>query len=212
LEDNGEDDETMNTTGRIVGAKASLIAIVCIFLLFSLAAKWENSLDVSANKDTVVRFFYLPPNDYLHPALFLRVAADGYSRINTEVFIDHEGRTTYISLEEMRALVAKLALSKLSWEKTGRAQSPREVGFGETTSDFEITVYSPSETYQAEFQPRVVKGHYDSKKICSTLAPLDSTIKQPRALWEFQLYRRDYRCSVPGFDRSAYPDHDIGGK
>ena len=48
----------------------------------------------------------------------------------------------------------------------------------------------------------------DPKQICERLAPLDAALKQPRALWEFQLFRVDYGCHVPGFNRNAFPEHD----
>jgi len=46
------------------------------------------------------------------------------------------------------------------------------------------------------------------KQLCERLAPLDAALKQPRALWEFQLFRVDYGCHVQGFDRNAFPEHD----
>ena len=43
--------------------------------------------------------------------------------------------------------------------------------------------------------------------VCATLAPLDVALRN-RARWEFQLFRVEYNCGVPGFDRHKYPEHD----
>jgi hypothetical protein len=62
----------------------------------------------------------------------------------------------------------------------------------------EIRVVSPKGTAVATVSP---------KRICPTLEPLDAALATSRALWEFQLFRVEDGCKVPGFNNQAYPDH-----
>jgi len=43
--------------------------------------------------------------------------------------------------------------------------------------------------------------------ICKTLGSLASTIKAPRAHWEFERFRMYNGCRVSGFDETKYSDH-----
>lgn len=155
-------------------------------------------LNMSMDKNTTARFFYLPPESYLHPPLIVRVAGENDPRLRTAP-ITFLGRTAYISLAEMRSLMTALAGWNLSWQKSKKLETPKKIETREMTDKMEVKVFSSRGT------DRVL---VDPKQLCERLAPLDAELKQPRALWEFQLFRVDYGCHVQGFDRNAFPEHD----
>jgi hypothetical protein len=103
----------------------------------------------------------------------------------------------------MQNLVNILVRLGLPWRETKTVEQPGIEGFRETTGKLDIRIFSPGGTSVSLSDPG---------RICETLAPLDAAFKQPRALWEFQLFRVDYHCAVPGFDRNAYPAHDEGNQ
>jgi hypothetical protein len=161
----------------------------------------HKSFSLPVNNQTAIRFFYLPANDYLHPALIFRVATPQSGELNTAPIVNHGGRTPYISIDEMRQLVQMLDHSDLLWSETKTVEVPGMVGFKETTGMLQIKIFSLGGT---------ASSNQDPSRLCQTLAPLDAAFKQPRALWEFQLFRVDYGCSVLGFDRKAFPEHAAG--
>ena len=177
------------------------VALMSSKLNFGQSEVQHGSFNLPVNKETVVRFFYLPANDYLHPALFFRVVGTNSSRLNTAPITNHGGRTPYISIEEMQALIKLLDSAGLSWRTGSAVEVPKAVDFKETTGQLEIKIFSSGGTALSLSDP---------KGICETLAPLDAAFKQPRALLEFQLFRVDYNCKVPGFNRNAFPEHDAG--
>lgn len=149
------------------------------------------------DENTAVRFFYFPGGDYYHFPLIFRPVAQGDPRLNTAP-MGEEGRTAYISRKEMRDLIRRLAHSGLSWQESEKVEplgSFKPLALLMTT---EIRVVCSKGMARAEFDP---------KRVCQTLEPLDSALKTPRALWEFQLFRQGYGCKVTGFNWDAYPDH-----
>ncbi len=155
-----------------------------------------NVLDASVSLNTAVRFFFTPGN-YFHTPLIFRVVTSQDQRLNTAPMLP-EGRTVYISAPEMQRLLKGLQKLGLSWR-----ESKVKIEFGdatEITPDYRlaITVISSAGTAEAGFDPN---------KICQNLAPLDSALSTPRALWEFQEFRTEYKCAVPGFNGQKYPDH-----
>jgi len=176
-----------------------LLACMAATLAFSQAAP-KNSLDVPVNENTIVRFFYLPPYSYFHVPLSFRVEGENSSLLGTSPLANPQDRTPYISLSEMRNLIAGLAHLDLSWrQESKKLETPKKIETHEMTDKMEITVFSTGGTYRAFVDP---------KQLCERLAPLDAALKQPRALWEFLLFRVDYGCHVQGFDRNAFPEHD----
>lgn len=178
---------------------AWLISLACTVVLpVFCQANVKQPLNVHADKNTIIRIFYLPPESYLHPPLIFRVAGANDLRLGTAP-INIVGRTPYISLPEMRNLVAALADWHLSWQKSKRLETPKKIETREMTDKMEVKLFSSRGTDRVLIDP---------KELCERLAPLDAALKQPRALWEFQLFRVDYGCHVPGFHRDAFPEHD----
>jgi hypothetical protein len=132
-------------------------------------------LNFRVNKNTIVRFFFLPANDYFHPSLIFRVVTEKDPRLNTAPIANLGGRTPYVTLTEM--LIQKLAQADLSWYESDRVEVPKRIRPREITDKVQVRIFFANGTDWTLFDP---------KKICKTLAPVDSALKQPRALWEFQ--------------------------
>jgi hypothetical protein len=147
--------------------------------------------------NTAVRFFYQPSGNYFHFPLVFRAVEQQDSRRNTAPMAA-EGRTAYVSLSEMQQLMQDFATSDLSWQESEKVEALGSFRELEISDSLVITVTSSKGTAEASLNP---------KEICKTLKPLDSALKTPRALWEFQGFRLNYGCKVPGFVFDAYQDH-----
>jgi hypothetical protein len=154
-------------------------------------------LDFPVDQNTAVRFFYNPPGDYFHVPLVFRVVGQGDARLNTAPLGD-EGRTAYISRVEMQKLIQGLPHSDLSWQESENVEILGSYKRLLTVKgSMEILVVCSKGTARTKVPPN---------SICKTLKPLDAALKTPRALWEFQGFRLNYGCKVPGFNYDAYPD------
>jgi hypothetical protein len=149
------------------------------------------------NETTAVRFFYQPSGNYFHFPLVFRAIDQKDARLNTAPMAA-EGRTAYISLSDMQRLMQDLADSELMWQESDKVEALESFRKLEISDNMVITVASSKGTAAASLSPT---------KICKTLKPLDSAIKSPRALWEFQGFRLNYGCKVPEFVSDAYQDH-----
>lgn len=163
-------------------------------------------------ENTAVRFFYDPPDGgYFHVPLVFRAVKDGDARLNSAPILE-EGRTAFIPITEIGELLKGLANTELQWQESEAVQALgpyKRIGLlhegnkmvfrGEDGySVMAITIAHSKGTAKAILKP---------KRICETLKPLDSALKTPRALWEFQGFRINYGCKVPGFKPEDYPDH-----
>jgi len=157
-------------------------------------------LNSPVDEKTAVRFFYDPAGNYFHYPLVFRAVEEGNPLLNTAPMRE-DGRTVYISQSEMVELVQLLARSGFGWREseTVEAFSPSKklllAGIGLETMD--VRLIASKGTAKAEVSP---------KDICTTLKPLDSALRAPRALWEFQGFRINYGCKVPEFKYGAYDD------
>jgi hypothetical protein len=172
------------------------VILEVLLLSFAYGANDVDVLGTPVNDKTAVRFFFQPGN-YFHAPLILRVVAASDPRLNTAPMLV-EGRTAYITVPEMRHFLDGLENAELSWH-----ESKQKMVFGDATKIFGpdalvIVVVTPKGTADAQVDP---------SKICKELAPLDKAFSTPRALWEFQIFRAEYNCKVPGLNGQAYPDH-----
>jgi len=161
------------------------------------AASRGHALTLVAGKDSVVRFFYQPPDgEYFHFALLFRVIKKHDPRWNTTSYSD-VGLAAYISISDMQRLTAKMKRLPLQWDQSETVETLEtyrtihSYGYG-----MGIKMLAASGTAKALIVP---------DKICETLASLDDALRTPRALWEFQSFRLQYHCQVPGFNLDAYP-------
>jgi hypothetical protein len=175
-----------------------------LFLLWTSlgAAQAQNESGLSGltvDRTVAVRFFFqLPNSDFSRPALIFRVASENDPNWNSAP-IDRQGRSAYISLDEMKELLRLLQGTGIQW----RVSKEREeitpfMKLLQPTEDMMVTVFAANGTASASIP---------SKNLCATLAKLDPAIKTPRASWEYAFFRRMYRCKVPKIDDDAYPDH-----
>lgn len=155
-------------------------------------------LGCPVDQATAVRFFYNPEGtNYLHGPLVLRVVPAGDPRLNTAP-MTNQGRTAYVSPADMKGMLRALAHSGASWTVSSRVEPLGDIGsLIREPFPLHILAVCSRGTARAKVYP---------PKICSTLAPLDSALKTPRALWEFQLLRTGYKCNVPGFNWDLYPE------
>jgi len=180
------------------------VRIACMFcmfltLLLGFSLAYAQSLAVPVNKYTVASFSFSPPQNYTHPAMLFRVVDQDDTRLNTAPMLD-QGRTVFISLEEMKRLIERLTVMQLAWHRSAQTELP-SIGHSEVSNEMRIRVYDSTGSFLALLSPR---------DLCASLASLNDAIKQPRALWEFRLFQREYGCKIPGFNRDAYPNHDAG--
>ena len=148
---------------------------------------------------TAVRFFYNPPaGAYFHFPLVLCTVTAGDARLSASR-MQPEGRVSYVTQADMARLLRGLAAAGLSWRVSIAVQPLGSFKkLGTLPPEMQILVVSSKGTAWAFVDP---------KQICTTLAPLDSAIKTPRALWQFQRLRVDDRCAVQGFNWDAYPEY-----
>jgi len=96
----------------------------------------------------------------------------------------------------MQGLIDGLKALDLSWvDSRGRegfinGLKRRDSGF------LDITVVSSKATS---------KTHIRIARMCDQLARLDPSMPSPRILWQFQLFRVDNGCDVPGYNNSIIP-------
>jgi len=177
---------------------------VCLLLLatltstqwaYSQAASQGHALTLSADKDSVVRFYCQPPDgEYFHVALLFRVVEKNDPRWNTAPVSD-VGRTAYVSFSEMRQLITALSVAHLSWHESTKVEGLETYKTVYSYRCMAVKVLSANGMAKATIEP---------DKICETLTHLDPAVQTPRALWEFQFFRTQYRCRVPKFNPNAY--------
>jgi len=176
-----------------------------VLLVLLASAAWTSSrvskerhpLTLVADKDSVVRFFFVPAfiGYFPYPVLF-RVVEENDPRWNTAPLFD-EGRTAYISLSEMRGLFAALSAEPLSWEESAKIEELETYKTIRNDGRMDIKILTSGGTAKSGISP---------KQKCETLAKFDAALRTPRALWEFRFFRRQFGCRVPNFDPKAYPN------
>ena len=177
--------------------RLSIVAAFCMCIcLFGQQASKHESPRSLVDTPTAIRLFFNSLN-YFHPAIVFRPVEQGDSRLDTAPLLN-EGRTVYISRPEMQRLADGLLNLGLDWK-----QSKQRIALGDTTKippvyAMVITILSSQGTATAGFDPA---------SICKNLEPLDRALTTPRALWEFQLFRVEYDCKIPGFNGQKYPNH-----
>jgi hypothetical protein len=185
----------MNCAGRI--GFLLLVTVTTAPGTSSQVPNQNHALTLVADKDSVVRFFFVPVyNNYFHVALLFRVVEENDPRRNTAPLLD-VGRTAYISFSEMRGLFAALSVEPLSWEESAKIEELETSKTIRNDGRMDIKILSSGGTAKSGIPP---------KRMCEALAKFDTALRTPRARWEFQFFRRQFDCRVPNFDPSAYHD------
>jgi hypothetical protein len=123
------------------------LACMAVVVAFCQATRWH-SLNAPVNRDTLVRFFYLPPNSYFHVPLSFRMVGRNDPRLGTAPFAKPYDRTPYVSLPEMQNLISALAQLNLSWQESEKVETPRKIPTSEMTDKLQITVFSSGGTVE----------------------------------------------------------------
>jgi hypothetical protein len=86
------------------------------------ASNERHPLTLIADKNSVVRFFFIPAYIAYFPGpLVIRVVEENDPRWNTAP-VNDVGRSAYITLSEMRRLFAALSAELLSWEESPKIE------------------------------------------------------------------------------------------
>lgn len=156
------------------------------------------TLDAPVTAKTAVSFFWFGDMDsHFRSPINFYVVPDGDPKLHKVVVeaTDHQWNA-YISASEMQCLIDGLKAFGLRWvDSKGREMF--KSGLARTDDGFlDITVVSSTATS---------KSYIRIARMCDQLSQLDSTMPTPRILWQFQLFRVDNGCRVPGYKNDVIP-------
>jgi hypothetical protein len=164
------------------------------------ATRETGLLACSVDREAAVRFYYTPANpDHVYYPLVFRPVQRSDPRLDTVPLLP-EGRTAYISIQDMRHLFRALVAVHLSWH-ISKAVVPFAY-FKKLVAlppGVQVLVVCSKGSATAQVHPR---------EVCNALKPLDAALNTPRALWNFQAFRFDRGCKVPGFKVGQYSEDD----
>lgn len=165
---------------------------------FVVSAQDQKSVPkLHIDRDSAVRFLFRRSNsNYVLPALIFRVADVGSPRWNTAP-IDRYGRSAFISLSEMRALVRELNGVGISPQVSSAIESIEPFEEMPISENVVVSIYSSDGTATWKIPPR---------EICKDLARLNNLVEGQRPHWEFEYFRLGCGCKVPGHKYDAYPN------
>lgn len=186
-----------------------LMMIARRFLLFSLCAlalptataqtpTRSAVLDSPVTERTAVSFFWFGDMDsHFRSPMNFYVVPDADSRLHkVEVEAGDDQWNAFISASEMQSLIDGLKALDLRWVDFKGREVFKSL-FKRTDDGFlDITVVSSKATS---------KSHIRIARMCNELSRLDSAMPTPRILWQFQNFRVDKGCRVPGFNNNVIP-------
>lgn len=181
-------------------ARQLLFIFITLLTVEATAQKPTHSaiLNSPVTDSTAVSFFWFGDMDsnFRSPINFY-VVSEGDRKLHT-VAVESAGHqwNAFVSASEMELLINGLKALGLPWvDSSGRAVF--KDSFKRTNSGFlEITVVSSEATS---------KAYIRIARMCDELSQLDSAMPTPRILWQFQLFRVDNGCDVPGYNNSVIP-------
>jgi len=150
------------------------------------------------DQTTAVRFCDTAEEQYFHYPLIFRAVDPDDPRLNTAPIASREGRTAFITKNELSQLIKALEQSNMPWKLSRKVKSLKWEPPLACFSGMDVLVVCSNGSATSTIKPA---------NICESLKSLDAMLRTPRALWEFQLFRHGYGCEVPGFNFQAYPDH-----
>ncbi len=187
---------TMRKAKRSFWLLVPLFALV-VLLGWAQSSESKGGFGSQTSAGTAIRFFYQPAGNYFHAPLIFQVVGENDSQLATAP-MSEAGRTAFIRFSEMKALTQGLERLDLTWKTSQKTEVFGPAIDLNSTGNMDITIRFSKSTALAELDP---------KSICSALDTLGQALSTPRAQWEFQKFRLNYGCSVPGFNPEAYPDH-----
>jgi len=162
-------------------------------------ASSSGGLDVPVDRSTAVSFFYFGDiwSHWREPMNFYVVSRDD-TRLHKVQVGGHAsgGWTTWITEDEMQALIEKLAALDLDWQNTATVEHFRPLKLRRIHDWMDVTVISSRGTAKAEIR---------LTRMCDDLQKIDGAMPTPRILWQFRTLRWDDGCVVPGYHNEEVP-------
>lgn len=157
-------------------------------------------LDAPITEETALSFFWFGDMDshFRNPVNFFVVphADQRLHKVEFTDFITDGQVNMFVSAEEMKRILDGLKALGLSWNDF-KGREAFKPGRKRTDDGFlDITLVSPKAT---------AKAYIRIARMCDELSRLDPAMPSPRILWQFQLFRVDNGCQVPGYDNSVVP-------
>jgi len=159
-------------------------------------------LDAPVTEETAVSFFWIGDLDshWRDPIDFYTVA-DTDRRLHTVEMAPAANPKrqpmAFIKRLEMQRLIEGVKSLGLHWVDIRRKEVLRDYEHRDNSGFLDITVVSSKAS---------TKSHIRIARMCDQLATLDSTMPSPRILWQFQTFRWDNGCKVPGYHNEARPE------
>jgi hypothetical protein len=161
----------------------------------------SSALDSPVTAKTAVSFFWFGDMDsHFRSPINFYVAPEGDRKLNT-VVVESAGPaghqwSAFISSSEMQRLIDGLKALDLRWNDF-KGREAFKPGLKRADDGFlDITVVSSKAT---------AKAYVRIARMCDELLRLDPAMPSPRILWQFQLFRVDNGCQVPGYNNSVIP-------
>lgn len=176
---------------------AFFLVLVCVASVVHSRPKRHADFVLSApvGNNTGMRFFYYSGGDVVDGPLIVRPVEQGNPQLNTATPAKDE-LITYVLLDEMAQLMERLAQLDLPWKESKKVEAFRPFSImDEPSVKVDIEVVSSAGT---------AKVKVDNPLACEKLAILDSAFQTRRALLEFQEFRNQVGCKVPGFNHLEY--------
>lgn len=156
-------------------------------------------LDSPVAESTAVSFFWIGDMDshFRAPINFYAVSQSDrrFHTVSVGPFADHQWNA-FISVSEMQRLMDGLKALDLRWVDSKGREAFKDAQKRTGTGFLDITVVSHDGTS---------KSYIRIARMCEELSQLDSAMPTPRILWQFQLFRVDNGCHVPGYNNSVIP-------
>jgi hypothetical protein len=179
-----------------VGVLALFLIVACGARVARSQPKRHNDFVLSApvGSDTAARWYYYSGGDVIDGPLVFRPVEQGSPRLNTVT--GAQELIAYISFDEMSHLLERLAQLDLRWKESKKTEKLRPFSiFDEPSVNVDIDVVNSAGTAKAK-----LSGSF----ACEKLAALDSVFQTRRALLEFQEFRFQMNCNIPGFNHLEY--------
>ena len=102
----------------------------------------------------------------------------------------YEGINVYVSAEQMRAVLHQLSITEVPYGDWTVSSKREPILMGGTTDGLAVTVLASKKTY---------KTYIRVTRICDELSPFDALMPTEEIRWDFQSFRADFGCKIPGF-------------
>ena len=155
-------------------------------------------LDAPVTEKTAVSFYWFGDEDsHFRLPINFYVVRDADDRLHRVKWNFPRFVSAFITASEMNELIGRLKGLNLEWFESKRREEFKD-GVDRTDGRMilEIAVLSSNSTSRSGIR---------IAQMCDKLARLDSAMPTPRILWQFQTFRWDNGCEVPGYVNYPVP-------